>query len=75
MYMGMCEWVKVKVIVRARVRVRVQVKVKVKVPLQVKMEVEAVRGGRWPDLVVTLARSEGGAGGGALSGGNAPVLP
>ena len=44
-------------------------------PLQVKMEVEAVRGGRWPDLVVTLARSEGGAGGGALSGGNAPVLP
>ena len=44
-------------------------------PLQVKMEVEAVRGGRWPDLVVTLARSECGAGGGALSGGNAPVLP
>jgi general secretion pathway protein J len=39
------------------------------------MEVEAVRGGRWPDLVVTLTRSEGGAGGGVLPGGDAPVLP
>jgi general secretion pathway protein J len=44
-------------------------------PLQVKVEVEAVRGGRWPDLVVTLARSEGGAGGGLLQGGSNPVLP
>ena len=44
-------------------------------PLQVKVEVEAVHGGRWPDLVVTLARSEGGAGGGLLPGGANPVLP
>lgn len=44
-------------------------------PLQVKVEVEAVQGGRWPDLVVTLARSEGGAGGGLLPGGANPVLP
>lgn len=44
-------------------------------PLQVKVEMQAVQGGRWPDLVVTLARSEGGAGGGLVSGGNAPVLP
>ncbi|WP_313929283.1 MULTISPECIES: prepilin-type N-terminal cleavage/methylation domain-containing protein [Pseudoxanthomonas] len=44
-------------------------------PLQVKVEMEAVRGGRWPDLVVTLARSEGGAGGGLLPGGNPSVLP
>ena len=44
-------------------------------PLQVKVEVEAVRGGRWPDLIVTLARSEGGAGGGLLQGGSNPVLP
>nr|WP_298131956.1 prepilin-type N-terminal cleavage/methylation domain-containing protein [uncultured Pseudoxanthomonas sp.] len=46
-------------------------------PLQVKveMEAEAVHGGRWPDLVVTLARSEGGAGGGLLPGGTNPVLP
>jgi general secretion pathway protein J len=41
----------------------------------VKVEMEAVRGGRWPDLVVTLARSEGGAGGGRLPGGTNPVLP
>ncbi len=44
-------------------------------PLQVKVEMEAVRGGRWPDLVVTLTRSEGGAGGGLLPGGANPVLP
>lgn len=44
-------------------------------PLQVKIEMDAVRGGRWPDLVVTLARSEGGAGGGLLPGGGSPVLP
>ncbi|MGR4875181.1 prepilin-type N-terminal cleavage/methylation domain-containing protein [Pseudoxanthomonas sp. LARHCG66] len=44
-------------------------------PLQVKIEMDAVRGGRWPDLVVTLARSEGGAGGGLLPGGANPVLP
>lgn len=44
-------------------------------PLQVKVEMEAVDGGRWPDLVVTLIRSEGGAGGGLLPGGAAPVLP
>ena len=44
-------------------------------PLQVKVEMDAVQGGRWPDLVVTLARSEGGAGGGLLPGGTNPVLP
>ena len=44
-------------------------------PLQVKIEMDAVRGGRWPDLVVTLVRSEGGAGGGLLPGGGSPVLP
>ena len=44
-------------------------------PLQVKVEVVALKGGRWPDLVVTLARSEGGAGGGLLPGGASPVLP
>jgi general secretion pathway protein J len=35
-------------------------------PLQVKVEVQGADGTRWPDLVVTLARSEGGAGGGLL---------
>ena len=44
-------------------------------PLQVKVEMVAIAGGRWPDLVVTLARSEGGAGGGLLPGGTNPVLP
>lgn len=44
-------------------------------PLQVKVEIEAERGGRWPDLVVSLTRSEGGAGGGLLPPGTNPVLP
>lgn len=35
-------------------------------PLQVEVEVQGADGTRWPDLVVTLARSEGGAGGGLL---------
>lgn len=36
-------------------------------PLQVRVQVEAADGLRWPDLVVTLARSEGGIGGGVLA--------
>jgi general secretion pathway protein J len=40
-------------------------------PLQVKVEVQGADGTRWPDLVVTLARSEGGAGGGLLPPGGA----
>ncbi|MEL1266139.1 prepilin-type N-terminal cleavage/methylation domain-containing protein [Pseudoxanthomonas putridarboris] len=41
-------------------------------PLQVKVEVEAADGVHWPDLVVTLVRSEGGAGGGLLPPGGRP---
>lgn len=41
-------------------------------PLQVKVEVQDANGARWPDLVVALVRSEGGAGGGLLPPGGAP---
>jgi len=34
-------------------------------PLQVAVEVETEAGARWPELIVTLVHSEGGAGGGA----------
>ncbi len=44
-------------------------------PLQVKVEVEAADGARWPDLVVALGRSEGGAGGGLLPPGANRGLP
>lgn len=41
-------------------------------PLQVKVEIEAADRVRWPDLVVTLVRSEGGAGGGLIPPGGRP---
>lgn len=38
-------------------------------PLQVAVEMQSEDGTQWPELVVTLARSEGGVGGGALAPG------
>jgi len=42
-------------------------------PLQVAMQVQSADGSWWPEMVVSLARSEGGAGGGALPQGLPPV--